>query len=174
MLDLVAHGIPVIGGASLGALRAAELQRFGVTGIGTIFEAYRDGIANRDDAVMVSHAPAELGHRPLTVALVDMEAALQAADLPFEERRALQRIARRLDFRERTWERCLDLYRARIGRAASMDADQLAALGSLKQRDALRLVAALRVGLSRPAPFPRPPLTSFYRIILERWAPALS
>jgi ribosomal protein S12 methylthiotransferase accessory factor len=174
MLDLVAHGIPVIGGASLGALRAAELHRFGVTGIGTIFEAYRDGIANRDDAVMVSHAPAELGHRPLTVALVDMEAVLQAADLPFEERRALQRIARRLDFRERTWERCLDLYRARIGRPASMDADQLAGAGSLKQRDALRLVAALRAGLPRPAPFPRPPLTSFYRIILERRAPTLS
>lgn len=174
MIDLVAHGIPVIGGASLGALRAAELHHFGVIGIGTIFEAYRDGIANRDDAVLVSHAPAALGYRPLTVALVDMEAALQAADLPFEERRALQRIARRLDFRERSWDRCLDLYRMRTGRPASLDADQLAAAGSLKQRDALSLVAALQAGLPRPGPRPRPPLTSFYRVMLERRPPTRS
>lgn len=173
MLDLIAHGIPVIGGASLGALRAAELHRYGVMGIGAIFEAYRDGIANRDDAVMVSHAPAELGHRPLTVALADMEAALQAVNLPLEERRALQRIARRLDFRERSWARCLDLYQARTGRRASVDADQLAAAGSLKQKDALRLVAALRAGLPRPAASARPPLTSFYRLMLERQGQAL-
>ena len=173
MLDLIAHGIPVIGGASLGALRAAELHRFGVTGIGAIFESYRDGIANRDDAVMVSHAPAELGHRPLTVALADMEAALQTVDLPFEERRALQRIARRLDFRERSWVRCLDLYRERTGRMASVDADRLAAAGSIKQKDALRLVDALRAGLPRPAASARPPLTSFYRVMLERQGQAL-
>jgi hypothetical protein len=174
MLDLVAHGIPVIGGASLGALRAAELHRFGVMGIGAIFEAYRDGIANRDDAVMVSHAPAELGHRPLTVALVDMEAALEAVDLPFEERRTLQRIARRLDFRERSWARCLDLYRERTGKMATVDADRLAAAGSLKQDDALQLVAALRAGLPRPAASARPPLTSFYRVMLERQGQAPS
>ena len=174
MLDLIAHGIPVIGGASLGALRAAELHHFGVMGIGAIFEAYRDGIANRDDAVMVSHAPAELSYRPLTIALVDMEAALQAMDLPFDERRALQRIARRLDFRERSWARCLDLYRERTGAAASVDADRLTAAGSLKQHDALQLIGALRAGLPRPAPATRPPLTSFYRIMLERQGQARS
>jgi len=173
MLDLIAHGIPVIGGASLGALRAAELHRFGVTGIGAIFEAYRDGVANRDDAVMVSHAPADLGYRALTLALVDMEAALQRMDLPFDERRTLQRIARRLDFRERSWARCLDLYRDRTGKPASVNADQLAAAGSLKQEDALRLVAALRAGLPRPAAIARPPLTCFYRVMLERRGQAL-
>ncbi len=168
MLDLLAHGIPVVGGASLGALRAAELHMFGVAGAGAIFEAYRDGTANRDDAVMVSHAPEGLGHRPLTTALVDMEAALLAADLSTDERRALQRIARRLDFRERTWNRCLNIYQAQTGRCASFDADQFAALGSLKQRDAIHLVEMLRAGLPRPIACPPPPITAFYRLMLER------
>lgn len=170
LLDLIAHGIPVIGGASLGALRAAELHSLGMLGTGAIFEAYRDRRMNRDDAVMVSHAPAELGHRPLTVALVDMEATLLAAPLDPRERRQLQRIARRVDFRERSWGLCLDLYRQRTGKAPSLDAHQFADLGSAKERDALRLVEQLRAGLPRPAALPRPPLTAFYRLMLERRA----
>lgn len=167
LLDLIAHGIPVIGGASLGALRAAELHAMGMAGTGAIFEAYRDRRINRDDAVMVLHAPAELGHRPLTVALVDMEAALMVAPLEPGERRQLQRIARRLDFRARTWDLCLELYRQRTGKAASLGAHELAGIGSVKERDALQLVASLR-RLPSPRNNPRPPLTSFYRLMLER------
>ena len=37
-------GVPVFGAASMGALRAAELERFGMTGVGRIFAAYRDGV----------------------------------------------------------------------------------------------------------------------------------
>jgi YcaO-like protein with predicted kinase domain len=168
VLDLIAHGIPVIGGASLGALRAAELEPFGMQGIGAIFEAYRDLRIVRDDAVMVCHAPSELGYRQLTIALVDMEAALLAAGLDPQERRQLQRIARRLDFRERSWRRCLELYRRRTGKTASLDASQLEAIGSLKQRDAQRLVNALRITQPLANGRPRPPLTSFYSAMLEK------
>ena len=87
---------------------------------------------------MVCHAPAEL-NQPLTIALVDMEAALLAADLDPQERRQLQRIARRLDFRASGWPRCLELYRQRTGKTASLNALQLEAIGSVKQRDAQRL-----------------------------------
>ena len=40
-------GIAVYGATSMGALRAAELEPFGMIGIGTIFEAYRDGVYTR-------------------------------------------------------------------------------------------------------------------------------
>ena len=61
-MHLLARGTRVIGGASLGALRAVELERFGMAGIGGIFHAYRSGAMVRDDAVMLVHAPAELGY----------------------------------------------------------------------------------------------------------------
>ena len=37
------QGVHVFGAASMGALRAAELDGFGMRGIGRIYAAYRDG-----------------------------------------------------------------------------------------------------------------------------------
>src|SRR3954453_22610245 len=37
------RGVRVMGGASMGALRAAELHAFGMQGVGQVFAAYRDG-----------------------------------------------------------------------------------------------------------------------------------
>ena len=76
ILILLAHGIPVIGAASMGALRAAELDRFGVVGVGAIYQSYARGTLVADDAVALLHAPAALGHRPLTIAEVDLRALL--------------------------------------------------------------------------------------------------
>ena len=98
-------GVRVYGAASMGAIRAAELHSFGMTGIGSVFEWLRDGVICRDDEVAIIHAPAELGYAPLSVALVDIRDACDAAtregivaapeakrliaaasDLPFPER----------------------------------------------------------------------------------------
>jgi hypothetical protein len=43
ILFALSQGIPVYGASSMGALRAAELEAFGMIGIGQIFAAYRDG-----------------------------------------------------------------------------------------------------------------------------------
>lgn len=169
ILDLLAHGVSVFGAASLGAIRAAELATFGMQGVGAIFTAYAAGAIRRDDAVMLDHAPPELGHRPLTLALVDAEAALLQVAMPESERRMLQRIARTLSFRERTWALCLRLYAERTGRSPSVDAATLAAVPSLKQRDALALIAAL-TGAVGPPP-PRPPLTGYYLRLLATTCP---
>jgi len=44
ILWAMSRGIHVFGSASIGALRAAELAAFGMEGVGTIFEFYRDGM----------------------------------------------------------------------------------------------------------------------------------
>src|SRR5512138_3315372 len=44
-------GVAVFGGGSMGALRAAELERLGVVGVGAIFRAYRDGALVDDGEV---------------------------------------------------------------------------------------------------------------------------
>ncbi|MPZ10100.1 MAG: hypothetical protein GEU89_07775 [Kiloniellaceae bacterium] len=83
------QGIPVYGAASMGALRAAELARYGMVGIGKIYDAYRAGSYapygdepfEDDDEVAVIHGPAELSYPPLSVAMVDLRETLaQAAE----------------------------------------------------------------------------------------------
>jgi len=46
--------IELIGAASLGALRAVELEKFGMKGIGKIFQLFKNGIINADDEVAVT------------------------------------------------------------------------------------------------------------------------
>ena len=72
ILYSMSEGIHVFGGASMGALRAAELAAFGMRGVGAVYEAYRDGTLEDDDEVAVTHAPAELGFTPLSEPMVDM------------------------------------------------------------------------------------------------------
>ena len=64
ILWAMAQGIHVFGAASIGALRAAELDAFGMRGIGRIYEAFRDGVLEDDDEVAVLHGPEELGYPP--------------------------------------------------------------------------------------------------------------
>jgi hypothetical protein len=75
----MSRGIHVFGGASMGALRAAELAAFGMEGLGSIFEAYRDGALEDDDEVAVVHGSAEFGFRAGSDAMVDIRATVARA-----------------------------------------------------------------------------------------------
>src|SRR5690348_17507358 len=48
ILSAMAAGIHVFGAASIGALRAAELDSFGMRGVGRIYEDFRDGVLQDD------------------------------------------------------------------------------------------------------------------------------
>ena len=80
-------GIHVYGAASIGALRAAELDVFGMRGIGRIYEDFRDGVLEDDDEVAVLHGPEELGYPPLTEAMVNIRATFEAAVRSRRDRR---------------------------------------------------------------------------------------
>lgn len=79
ILWALSQGIPVFGSASMGALRAAELHSFGMRGIGTVFQQYRDGLLEDDDEVAVQHGPRELGYIVLSDAMVNIRATLRRA-----------------------------------------------------------------------------------------------
>lgn len=79
ILWAMSHGIHVFGSASMGALRAAELAAFGMEGVGSIFEAYRDGTLEDDDDVAVVHGPIEFEFRPGSEAMVDIRYTLDRA-----------------------------------------------------------------------------------------------
>lgn len=79
ILLALSQGVRVVGAASMGALRAAELHSFGMVGIGRIFEWYRDGLLEADDEVAVRHAPATHDYRAVGEALVNIRRTLQVA-----------------------------------------------------------------------------------------------
>jgi hypothetical protein len=79
ILELLCRGVRVLGAASMGALRAAELDSFGMEGIGGIYADYRDALLVADDEVALLHGTAAEGYRPLSVPLVCIRATLSQA-----------------------------------------------------------------------------------------------
>ncbi|MFT3854505.1 MAG: TfuA-like protein [Ilumatobacteraceae bacterium] len=101
------RGTPVYGAASMGALRAAELDRYGMVGVGQVYEWLRDERFTADDAVAVAHLDAEHGHRAVSTALVDIAAtaddALTAGVIDAAMHAALLAAASRRYYAERRW-----------------------------------------------------------------------
>lgn len=79
ILWAMSEGVHVFGSSSMGALRAAELAEFGMVGVGSIYEAFRGGVLEDDDEVAVVHGPTEDGYMPLSEAMVNIRATLDAA-----------------------------------------------------------------------------------------------
>ncbi|MFE6892071.1 TfuA-like protein [Streptomyces sp. NPDC057694] len=57
ILAAMGRGVRVIGAASIGALRACELDAFGMVGVGSVYAAYVRGQFSGDDEVAVGQAP---------------------------------------------------------------------------------------------------------------------
>jgi hypothetical protein len=107
LLMLIGAGLRLIGGASMGALRACELRRFGMEGVGRVFRAYARGQLTGDDEVALLHGPEETGWNGLTEPLVNVRATLVEAVrrgvIGTEAARRLRRAAAAIHFSERTW-----------------------------------------------------------------------
>jgi hypothetical protein len=71
------HGVRVFGASSVGALRAAELACYGMTGIGQVYEMYRSGEICDDDEVAMTFDAESLS--PLCEPMVNIRVALAAA-----------------------------------------------------------------------------------------------
>ncbi|WP_380282074.1 TfuA-like protein [Kitasatospora purpeofusca] len=78
ILAAMGRGVSVVGAASIGALRAAELQPFGMAGVGAVFRAYMDGEIDGDDEVAVGQEPGGR-QRALTWPLVNLRHVLRIA-----------------------------------------------------------------------------------------------
>ncbi len=79
ILYALEHGHWVFGASSLGALRAAETDSFGMIGVGKIYELYASGELNDDDEVALSHGPGVDGYRKLSEPMVNVRATFAAA-----------------------------------------------------------------------------------------------
>ena len=168
ILEVLSMGIPVLGSASMGAMRAAELHLYGMTGIGSIYEGYASGEIECDAEVAVSHGPEELGFPATSVSMVDVratvEALSQSGQLSGEAARQIIAAALDLHFSKRTYPAI----------AASLQDDgPLAALlqdnrVEQKRQEAVQLLSAITAeGLAAPQT-PAPPMTRYYGDIRSR------
>ena len=69
IIALLKSDVAVLGGGSMGALRAAELDSFGMRGIGRIYEEYKSGRVDGDDEVVLAYDPFTLA--PLSEPLIN-------------------------------------------------------------------------------------------------------
>jgi hypothetical protein len=107
ILFALEQSILVLGASSMGALRAAELYQYGMHGVGTIFEQYRDGILIDDDEVAVIHAGARQHYQPLSDAMVNIRSLLQQAVQ--EEIITMRFFSALIDFSKRQYYPCRQL-----------------------------------------------------------------
>jgi hypothetical protein len=174
ILWAISQDIHVFGGASMGALRAAELERFGMKGIGRIYESFRSGELTDDDEVAVSHGDDATGYRPLSEAMVNMRATLARAEeskvLTAEVKRQLEAIAKAIFYPERSYPEIV----ARAVKAGAPKAQLDAFLAFVaasrvdqKREDALSLLRAVRDCCAEGEP-PKPAAFSFQHT--EAWA----
>ena len=179
ILHLLSDGIRVVGASSMGAIRAAEMQPFGMIGVGQVFRGFADGSITDDDEVALSHTDAEDGYRTLSEAMVNIRATLDhavaAGILTREGADVLARLQMDRWFPERSLPGVL-LDARRLG---TLDEHGLAGLEALlragginvKRADALEAIAVLRdLPAERVAPAERPAMSisSAYLSTLDR------
>ncbi len=143
ILRLLDGGTRVVGAASMGALRAAELHSLGMEGQGWVFAAYRSGKIIRDDEVAVTYRAGD--YRTLTVPLVNvrywLEGLRASDDIDPELAGVLLRSAGRIFIADRTGARLRTRWQQLIGPARL--ARLLAASGGISDVKAADAAAAL-------------------------------
>jgi hypothetical protein len=173
ILLALSEGVHVFGAASMGAMRAAELQSFGMIGVGKIFQWFSDEIIVADDEVAVRHGPAELGYLPLNQSLVDIRdgcaSALEDGIIGVRLAEDIISAARALPF----WERNCDTIAATVPCAESRKiAAWLVYMKSrhvsLKARDAAALLARMKEVIAEPWQANQPSFTYEATIFMDR------
>jgi hypothetical protein len=120
ILTALARGKIVIGASSMGALRASELDRSGMIGIGWVYDYFRRCTVRRDDDVALVYSPIDF--KPLTVPMIDVrywaEITSAAGLISGSDKVRLIKIAHDIFFADRTTERLMFALRKAFGGSA--------------------------------------------------------
>lgn len=149
ILAVLGSGRTVIGASSMGALRASELDHFGMIGVGWVYDRFRTSAVRNDADVALVYSPFDF--KPMTLPMVDLEYWIEMASaaglIAGRERAGLLKAARRIFFADRTMDRLLEALRRAVGN------DTLEALlahsgGTIPSVKSIDAVAALRLATS--------------------------
>jgi len=110
ILSALRTGITVIGSSSMGALRAFELESFGMIGIGDIFHLYRSGTIESDDEVALVCDPVFYTSlsEPLVHIRITLEKLHDEGHITPYERDVLFEAAKKRYYPERTWDQLFE------------------------------------------------------------------
>jgi len=141
--------VKVLGSSSLGALRAVELGKYGMIGIGKIFRLFRDGILDSDDEVAVTFTD-YMNYK--SEALIDIRYNLFLAQkykiIDNITRRSILKISKQTYFPYRTYEDILDKCKLKYPEIHSqLESFRNYVLNnkkSLKEMDAVRLLKHIK------------------------------
>ena len=137
------RGVKIVGAASLGALRAVELDKFGMIGIGKIYRLYKSLRLKDDDEVAVTFTP---DYKLQSEALIDIRYTLYHAYkdgiINKEEMKRLVRIAKRIYFPYRTYDEILSRAKDTIDASKLSNLKEYVARNrkSLKEEDSIKLL----------------------------------
>ncbi|WP_458720590.1 TfuA-like protein [Candidatus Nitrosocosmicus sp. R] len=143
------RNVKVFGSSSLGALRAVELGKYGMIGIGKIFRLFRDGILESDDEVAVTFTDYT---NYKSEALIDIRYNLFLAKkykiIDNETGRSILKVSKQTYFPYRTYEDILDKCKLKYpeinSQVESFRGYVLNNKKSLKERDAVRLLKHIK------------------------------
>ncbi|HEX7032307.1 MAG TPA: TfuA-like protein [Nitrososphaera sp.] len=145
-------GVLLAGAASLGALRAVELEKFGMVGIGKVFQLYKSGKVNADDEVAVTFAQEGDDYRLQSEAMIDIRYNLflshKKGIISKKAKIALARVAKEIYFPHRNYAHIVEESKRKHPSLAN-EIDSFASYiasnrKSLKEIDATRLIQYLK------------------------------
>ncbi|HEY9831473.1 MAG TPA: TfuA-related McrA-glycine thioamidation protein [Stenomitos sp.] len=151
ILYAIEQGVAVYGASSMGALRAAETDAFGMIGVGEIYRLYASGELIDDDEVVTVHGPEDTDYCRLSEPMVNVRATFRRANdegiIDSNVCEQLSAIAKSIYFPERTFPAIF-----RKAATAGISPEKLDAMAAfaktnyvdLKRQDAILLLETLR------------------------------
>lgn len=105
IIEALKGGVTVVGGGSMGALRASELQPYGMIGVGGVYEMYRSGAVESDDEVAVTFNDETMDalSLPLVNVRLTVKAMQEAGVLTGEQALAVVDVTRKLFYPDRNY-----------------------------------------------------------------------
>lgn len=143
------NNVTVAGAASLGALRAVELEKFGMIGIGRIFQLYKSGRLESDDEVAVTFSDQD--YKLQSEALIDIRYTLYWAVkdgvISRDTKDVLAKIAKQIYFPSRNYDEIME--RAKNGSVETKELERFKEYvtkhrRSLKEEDSVKLIQFIK------------------------------
>jgi len=146
ILDALKKGVTVIGGASMGALRASELDDFGMIGIGHVYNQYKKCLSESDDDVAVAINPITM--EQLSDSLVSMEynfkKALDKGLISEEEFKKLLETAKSIFYPKRTYALILNMVQIHPAKIAVIENFLIEESIDIKRHDAIDVLEYIK------------------------------
>ena len=110
IIEALNSGITVVGGGSMGALRASELDSYGMIGVGRIYQMYKSGAIESDDEVAVTFnaETMEALSLPLVNIRLTVKAAVDAGIVSGEQAASIINITRKIFYPDRNYRNIIN------------------------------------------------------------------